>query len=194
MREQDGSRSSVAARRLSIPPALCVAGEESSALTGLDRSETGEPPIALTRDGRWKHRASAHAANVGSMRTGLVEFAAQHGAGRSVQADIALVVSEGLTNAVVHAFVKQAAGTMSVIAVAAADVLRVSIIDDGSGMSPREDSPGVGWGLELIARLTSSLEIDQGPGGRGTELRLTLNAPGLRANGAAPHLTRGRAL
>ena len=119
------------------------------------------------------------------MRTGLVEFAAQQGAGRSVQADIALVVSEGLTNAVVHAFAKQAVGTMSVIAVAAADVLRVSIIDDGKGMSPREDSPGLGWGLEVIARLTSSLEIDKGPGGRGTELRLTMNAPGLRADGAA---------
>ena len=119
------------------------------------------------------------------MRTGLVEFAAQHGAGPSVQADIALVVSEGLTNAVVHAFVKQAVGTRSVTAVAAADVLQVRIIDDGSGMSPREDSPGLGWGLKVIARLTSSFEIDQGPGGRGTELRLTVNAPGLRANGAA---------
>ena len=120
------------------------------------------------------------------MRNGLVDFAAQHGAGQSVQADIALVASEGLTNSVMHAFVKQAVGTMGVIAVVAADVLQVSIVDDGIGMSPREDSPGTGWGLKLIARLTSSFEIDRGPGGRGTELRLTLDAPGLRANGAAP--------
>ena len=118
------------------------------------------------------------------MRIGVVEFAAQHGAGRSVQADIALVVSEGLTNAVLHAFVKQAVGTMCVVAVAASDVLQVTIIDDGSGMNPREDSPGLGWGLKVIAGLASSFEIDQGPGGRGTELRLTLDAPGLRANGA----------
>jgi serine/threonine-protein kinase RsbW len=148
----------------------------------------------MTGDGCWEHRATAHAANVGLMRTGLVEFAAQHGAGRSVQADIALVVSEGLTNAVMHAFVKQAVGTMSVIAVATADVLQVSIVDDGSGMSPREDSPGLGWGLKVIAGLTSSLEVDNGPAGRGTELHLTLNAPGLRANGAALHLTQDRAL
>ena len=118
------------------------------------------------------------------MRARLVTFAAEHGAGRSAQADIALVVSEGLTNAVVHAFVMQGVGTMSVIAVADIDVLRVSIIDDGGGMSPRDDSPGMGVGLTLIDRLTSCLQVRQGPGGRGTEVRVTLDVPGMRADGA----------
>ena len=137
-----------------------------------------------THDGRWEAHAAAQAANVGPIRTALVKFAAEHGAGRSAQTDIALAVSEGLTNAVVHAFLAQAVGTMRVIAVASADVLHVSIIDDGSGMSPRDDSPGMGVGLTVIDRLTSSLEIRGGPGGRGTEMRLTLDVPGMRADGA----------
>lgn len=47
-------------------------------------------------------------------------FAAEHGAGPGAQTDIALVVSEALTNAVVHAFLTQPAGTMSVVALAGA--------------------------------------------------------------------------
>ena len=59
-------------------------------------------------------------------------------------------------------------------------VLQISIVDDGCGMKPRADSPGLGVGLGLIAQLTSSLEILVGPGGRGTEMRITLDAPGMR--------------
>ena len=47
-------------------------------------------------------------------------------------------------------------------------------------MKPRADSPGLGIGLGLIAQLASSLEILQGPGGRGTEIRLALAAPEMR--------------
>jgi anti-sigma regulatory factor (Ser/Thr protein kinase) len=114
------------------------------------------------------------------MRTAVVSFAARHGAGREAQTDIALAVSEALTNAVVHAFVLKPAGTMSVLAEAAADVLLIRITDDGSGMSPRADSPGMGVGLHLIAQLTSSVEFHPGPQGTGTELRLSFDAPGTR--------------
>ena len=132
-------------------------------------------------DGRWEHHAPALAPNVGVMRTGVVAFAALHGAGRSAQSDIALAVSEALTNAVVHAFVQRPAGTMSLLAEAAVDALLVRITDDGRGMSPRVDSPGMGLGLTLIARLTSSAEILPAPRGPGTELRLRFDAPGMRA-------------
>jgi anti-sigma regulatory factor (Ser/Thr protein kinase) len=115
------------------------------------------------------------------MRTGVVAFAARHGASRNAQNDIALAVSEALTNAVVHAFVLQPAGTMSLLAEAAADVLLIRIADDGSGMSPRADSPGMGVGLNLIAHLTSSIEFHPGPRGTGTELRLRFDAPGVHA-------------
>ena len=132
-------------------------------------------------DGRWEHHAPALAPNVGLMRTGVVAFAAQHGASPSAQTDIALAVSEALTNAVLHAFVQRPAGTMSLLAEAAVDALLVRITDDGSGMGQRVDSPGMGLGLNLIARLTSSLEFLPGPRATGTELQMRFDAPGMRA-------------
>ena len=132
-------------------------------------------------DGRWEHHAPALAPNVGVMRTGVIEFAARHGASRSAQTDIALAVSEALSNAVLHAFVRRPAGTMSIFAVAAVDALFVRIVDDGCGMHPRTDSPGMGLGLSLITRLSSSLEVRAGPRGAGTELRVSFDAPGMRA-------------
>ena len=132
-------------------------------------------------DGYWEHHAAALASTVAVMRAGVVSFAARHGAGLRAQTDIALAVSEAVTNSVIHAFVNQPAGTISLFAEAAVDALHVRITDDGSGMSPRADSPGMGIGLHLIARLTSSFELGAGPRGRGTEMRLSFDAPGMRA-------------
>ena len=141
------------------------------------------------QDGHWEHHAAALASTVGVMRTGVVSFAADHGAGLRAQTDIALAVSEAVTNSVVHAFVHQPAGTISLFAEAAVDALHVRITDDGSGMRRRSDSPGMGLGLHLIGRLTSSFELGAGPSGRGTEMRLSFDAPGMRAiasDGRAP--------
>jgi anti-sigma regulatory factor (Ser/Thr protein kinase) len=132
-------------------------------------------------DGRWEEHVLALAPSVAVVRKGIVAFAAEHGASRRAQADIALAVSEALTNAVVHAFVHQPAGTISVLAEAVVDALFVRITDDGSGMAPRADSPGMGLGLNLIARLTASVDYFPGPGGKGTEVRLFFEAPGMRA-------------
>ena len=140
-------------------------------------------------DGHWEHHAAALASTVAVMRTGVVSFAAQHGASLRAQTDIALAVSEAVTNSVVHAFVHQPAGTISLFAEAAVDALHVRIADDGGGMSPRTDSPGMGLGLHLIERLSSSFELGAGPRGRGTEMLLSFDAPGMRAmasNGPAP--------
>jgi serine/threonine-protein kinase RsbW len=132
-------------------------------------------------DGHWEHHAPALAPNVGLMRTGVVTFAARYGASRRAQADIALAVSEALTNAVMHAFLLQPTGTMSIFADAAVDALLVRVTDDGSGIRPRADSPGMGLGLSLVARVTTSLDVLPGPRGAGTELRLRFDAPGMRA-------------
>ena len=52
------------------------------------------------------------------------------------------------------------------------------IADDGRGMPPRSDSPGLGLGLPLISDLATSLEIADGDGS-GTVLHMTfaLHAP-----------------
>ena len=132
-----------------------------------------DPKGAPTADGRWEQRADADPASVGLLRTGIVAFADRHGADRAARADIALAASEALTNAVVHAYIDRPSGTLLVIAECFDDGLVVRIIDDGSGMVERADSPGLGLGLRLMAQLTEDLDIRVGPDGRGTETCLT---------------------
>ena len=77
-------------------------------------------------------------------------------------ANVALCVSEAVTNAVVHAFRDREgrSGTIRVLAECTdGRMLHVSVEDDGVGFSPRPDSPGLGLGLGLISTLTSSMEI-----------------------------------
>ncbi len=84
-------------------------------------------------------------------------------------ADVMLVVSEALTNAALHAYVGMAAGPVALAAFVSSGSLRVTVTDEGRGMVPRTDSPGLGMGLGVIARLTDGLEFTS-PGGRGTEV------------------------
>jgi serine/threonine-protein kinase RsbW/stage II sporulation protein AB (anti-sigma F factor) len=86
-------------------------------------------------------------------------------------ADVMLVVSEALTNAALHAYVGMASGPVALVASVSSGSLRVTVTDEGRGMVPRTDSPGlgVGLGLGLMARLTDAFEINS-PGGRGTEV------------------------
>ena len=50
--------------------------------------------------------------------------------------------------------------------------LLVTVRDEGTGMAPRIDSPGLGLGLPLIAQTAHSLEVRQAPTG-GTEMRMS---------------------
>ncbi len=53
----------------------------------------------------------------------------------------------------------------------------MTISDDGSGMRPRHDSPGLGLGLPTIAQLAASVSITPGPDGRGTAVVLEFTLP-----------------
>jgi PAS domain S-box-containing protein len=116
--------------------------------------------------------------SVPELRGAVHGFVSGHGAPRSVLADVALAVSEAVTNAVMHGFVDRDQGTVRVAVRAATDEIVVLVIDDGRGMQPRPDSPGLGMGLPLIGQLASSLDIRIPPGG-GTELCMTFAAPGV---------------
>lgn len=108
-------------------------------------------------------------ASIGELRRRVSALAGELGAPRPVVADIALAVSEAATNVVVHAY-RAAPGTLEVSAEAADGQLTVRVLDAGMGMAPRPDSPGLGLGLPLIARLAERFEIGAGPEGSGTEL------------------------
>ena len=80
-----------------------------------------------------------------------------------------LAVSEAVTNAVVHAYRDRPTGAppgiVHVRAWFADGELLISVSDEGVGMKPREDSPGAGVGLALMAQLADRLEIHQRPVG-----------------------------
>jgi serine/threonine-protein kinase RsbW len=102
----------------------------------------------------------AEPASVRTARHAVVTFAVAN-----TSADpnsVALAVSEAVTNAVIHAFVDlPAPGTIEVTARRAENAgLEVTVSDNGKGVAARQDSPGIGLGLPLIASVTSSFQIE----------------------------------
>jgi anti-sigma regulatory factor (Ser/Thr protein kinase) len=86
-------------------------------------------------------------------------------------ADVKLAVTEACTNVVVHAY-PDGEGPMAVRAVLEDRRLTVVVTDQGRGIVPRPDSPGLGLGLPLIATLADSLELGTGDNDA-TEVRMT---------------------
>lgn len=90
-----------------------------------------------------------------------------------------LAVSEAVTNSVLHAFVDRAPGRIELHIVPERDAVVIAVRDDGRGLTPRHDSPGLGLGLPMIGRLCAHLEIGPGPDGSGTVVRMRFDlAPG----------------
>ena len=81
---------------------------------------------------------------------------------------IGVVVSEAVTNAVLHAYRdRERPGEVHVSAQLHDEGLEVAVADDGIGLRPRPDSPGVGLGMPLIADLADRVVISsEGPGTR----------------------------
>jgi anti-sigma regulatory factor (Ser/Thr protein kinase) len=85
--------------------------------------------------------------------------------------DVKLAVTEACPNGGVHAY-EGGEGPMSVAADVATDHLTVTVFDEGRGIVPRADSPGLGLGLPLIATLTEALELGKDDRER-TEVRMS---------------------
>ena len=79
--------------------------------------------------------------------------------GDQTLSDIKLAVTEACTNVVIHAYDIDAPGSLEVDATIDDSHLTVVIRDNGRGIVPRPDSPGLGLGLPLIATLAESLEL-----------------------------------
>ena len=115
----------------------------------------------------------AVADNVAPLRHAVVNLAGEAGADERVQTDLALAVGEACANVVVHAYPPGDVGPLIVHAnVLDTREIVVTVVDQGQGMTPRPDSPGLGLGLPLIANLSDRLEIQEGPDGVGTQLEM----------------------
>ncbi len=114
----------------------------------------------------------AVASSVAEARSAVSTFAESAGATADALAAVSLAVSEAVTNAVLHAYLDHdRPGPVEVRARREDATVVVEVADEGRGMLPRTDSPGLGLGLPLIAQMTQSLEVHDRDGG-GTEIRM----------------------
>lgn len=113
----------------------------------------------------------AVAESVPRARNDVVAFAVRRGASEAQVAAIRLAVSEAVSNVVVHAYDGGEPGEIHVTAEIAARELWVLISDEGRGFQAPARTPGLGWGLPLIAHMSDRLEIAERAEG-GTEIRM----------------------
>ena len=108
---------------------------------------------------------------------------------------VGVVVSEAVTNAVVHAYRdRERPGQVHVSASLDDDGVDITVADDGMGLRPRTDSPGVGLGMPLIADLADRVEITGAhPGTRVAAHFALMGAAGPHGRPVARHQTGGRA-
>jgi anti-sigma regulatory factor (Ser/Thr protein kinase) len=120
-------------------------------------------------------RLRAQPDQVRVIRAEVKAYALEHGAADPDA--VALAVSEAVTNAIVHAYVDAPEpGEIEVVAQrVGGDCLEIFVCDEGRGMLPRHDSPGVGLGLPLVATLAESFEVQARSGG-GTQIRMAFAA------------------
>jgi serine/threonine-protein kinase RsbW len=89
---------------------------------------------------------------------------------------VELAVAEAVANVILHAY-RGRDGAQAVFRVEVGverDHLCVVVADDGLGMAPRPDSPGLGLGLALIADATDALEIEERERGTRVVMRFRL--------------------
>ncbi len=119
-------------------------------------------------------------AAVPALRGAVADFLVDAGIDEPLLTSAKLVVSEAVTNAIMHAYVDAPQpGPVSVDATLLANSLVIEVCDEGSGMMPRLDSPGLGIGLPLVADTADTLDIDSAPGG-GTLLRMSFRVTQMR--------------
>ena len=100
----------------------------------------------------------AEVGSVGTARHAVVDWLRERGLSDAPLGDVALMVSEAVSNAVVHAYVGGPPGAIDVEVAVFEDELMVAVQDHGRGLSPRPDSPGLGYGLALMVAVSERFE------------------------------------
>jgi serine/threonine-protein kinase RsbW len=109
----------------------------------------------------------------------LTGIARMHDIEDEVLGDLKLAVTEACSNAIRHAYDEDAPGNVQVRYELGADSIAVEVADEGHGFDldrPHADAIELsedGMGLAIIRAVVDELEIETGPGGRGSRLRLT---------------------
>jgi anti-sigma regulatory factor (Ser/Thr protein kinase) len=123
---------------------------------------------------RWRGTFPATPGSVGILRGEMAAIARECGLPDERVADVMLAVSEAATNVIVHAYPDHK-GLVSGAAFVGQGALRIVIADNGVGMAPRIDSPGLGLGLPMVATVADALDVKTS--GDGTEIEMTFPCP-----------------
>jgi serine/threonine-protein kinase RsbW len=107
-------------------------------------------------------------------RHAVDEFLRGRGADPARLSDVLLAVSEVVTNCVVHGYRERPGGRVALEARHTGDHVVLSVADQGTGMRPRLDSPGLGLGLPLVGRVADRVDIKAAEGG-GTLVRMSFS-------------------
>jgi serine/threonine-protein kinase RsbW len=121
----------------------------------------------------------AQAENVAIVRHAFGALGETLGVEPQMLSDIQLAVTEACTNVVVHAYPDGSEGPLEVQAALLEGELVVTVRDEGPGIVPRPDSPGLGLGLPLIASLAETVQLGHDAQGR-TEVRMTFPLTGMQ--------------
>ena len=137
----------------------------------------------MTRVRRWRGAVEQYRAEfpnnvrvVRAIRDDVASVARRCMVDEATVEDIRLAVSEAATNSIVHG--RAPADAVLVVRVETSDgELCVVIADQGVGMLPRNDSPGLGLGLPIMSTVSKRMEVVS-PGVDGhTEVRMCFPLP-----------------
>jgi len=119
--------------------------------------------------------AVSDVANVAAIRRGVVAYAAEQGVRDDVLADVALAVSEVLTNVVLHG---GAADTVITTAELVDGEFVVAVRGAGFGLSHDVNGPAVRLGMVIAAALAGNLRVASSDrAGRHISMRFPLAPP-----------------
>jgi serine/threonine-protein kinase RsbW len=172
---RDGTVFTISGAQGPVARVFAISGFSSElepADVAVPRHESLGEPLPLGTGDRFNAVYPAEPPSVSSIRHSLSDFARGQGVPEEVISAAGLAVSEATTNAVVHAYADQdEPGAVTVLAGIDEGHLWVTVCDEGRGMRPRPDSPGLGLGLPLIAQMAASFEVHERDTG-GTEVRM----------------------
>jgi serine/threonine-protein kinase RsbW/stage II sporulation protein AB (anti-sigma F factor) len=90
--------------------------------------------------------------------------------------DVKIAVGEAVGNAVLHAYRGGRRGVIRVFARHERGRLLITVADNGIGMAPHPDSPGLRLGIPLITQLCDDVRFSSSD--RGTEVSMSFLVPG----------------
>jgi anti-sigma regulatory factor (Ser/Thr protein kinase) len=118
-------------------------------------------------------------------RSAVARFAAAAGVEGEQLERVRLVVSEAVTNAVLHAY-PDTDGVVEVTAAVAEGELWVLIVDEGRGLRASSPNPGLGLGLKIMERMSDGFMLaERAAGGLEARMQFALCAKRSEAKGQA---------